>query len=286
MVIVNSDNSIEINRLEIDADTQKNICSTFAKAYSNLLVGKDKIKFDGKYKPENDEYLAIENFSVDEKIKKAIKNPAGVSAFIPNCEQRENINAVFVGEYKVKGSEEYYTIVFQKFKKDQYITTKRYNLFFDETTFISEKRFGISVSDSVDCIYSNSELQFLSYHFARQIFDLSEYYRIATDDEVDDFTQVKVIYIQDNVIFKSQADSWIRRKIASIVDSNVLQDYSATQIKSIAKKAGIEIEIKNKKVVMPTVKKDMKVVLSFLDEEVYKGPFSQGTFMANSKKVV
>ena len=33
-------------------------------------------------------------------------------------------------------------------------------------------------------------------------------------------------------------------------------------------------------------KEKIKIILGFLDEEAYKGPFSQKTFLANSKRQV
>ena len=135
-----------------------------------------------------------------------------------------------------------------------------------------------------DCYYTEGELQFSSFYFARQIFDLSEYYRSATDQEVQAFTTSDKLSFEDTEAFKNTANTWIRRKIAMINDSDVLVNYKASEIKKLAKDAGITIEIENKKVVIPNDKEQIKVILGFLDEEAYKGPFSQNTFLANSKR--
>ena len=82
------------------------------------------------------------------------------------------------------------------------------------------------------------------------------------------------------------ANSWIRRKIALINDSGVLENYTAAKIKSLAKAAGVDIVVENKKVVIPSDKEILKVILGFLDEEAYKGPFSHTTYLANSKRKV
>lgn len=49
---------------------------------------------------------------------------------------------------------------------------------------------------------------------------------------------------------------------------------------------GVEIDVKDKKIVIPNDKEKIKIILGFLDEEAYKGPFSQKTFFANSKRQV
>lgn len=82
------------------------------------------------------------------------------------------------------------------------------------------------------------------------------------------------------------ANTWVRRKIAMINDSEVLINYTASEIKSLAKSVGIDITVENKKVVIPNDKEKIKVILGFLDEEAYKGPFSQNTYLANSKRQI
>ena len=61
------------------------------------------------------------------------------------------------------------------------------NLFHDQNTFDRDKRYGLTINELVDCIFEDNNLVFNSYYFARQIFDLSEYYREATDTDVEAF---------------------------------------------------------------------------------------------------
>ena len=82
------------------------------------------------------------------------------------------------------------------------------------------------------------------------------------------------------------ANTYVRRKIAMINDSGVLEKYSAKQIKSIANSAGIDIKVQDKKVVIPADKDGAMEVLAFLDEEAYRGPFSNDLLIANSKRVL
>ena len=71
-----------------------------------------------------------------------------------------------------------------------------------------------------------------------------------------------------------------------INDSDVLAKYKAAEIKRLADDAGIKIEVENEKIVIPNDKEQIKAILGFLDEEAYKGPFSQNTFLANSKRMI
>ncbi|MCM1494825.1 MAG: DUF4868 domain-containing protein [Bacteroides sp.] len=282
MILIETGGELQIRRLETNRETQTSISQVFAKGYMSLTNGKEAVAFDGKYTPDEDEVLYIENFEMGEAVLRAIKNPLDVSPFYPSQEQPERIKAIFVGEQDKKQAR----IAFQKFKKEQYIATKGIHLFFNKQTFVEEKRFGISVSENVDCVYEGERLKFYSYYIARQLFDLKDYYRSATDGEVKSFTELSNIQFADVEMFRKQADSRVRKRVASIIDSEILLKYSSKDIRKIGKSTGVEINIKKDKIIIPKEKSQMKVVLGFLDEGVYKGVFSKETFMTNSKRLI
>ncbi len=153
-------------------------------------------------------------------------------------------------------------------------------------SFKRENRWGIGITDTIDCVFIQTELRFSSYFYARQIFDLSEYYRSATDSEVQSFSGLDLLNIADKSQFQSIADTWIRRKIAAINDSGVLKNNTAAKIKRLAQNCGLEITVENKKLIIPADKKKLKEILGFLDDEVYKGAFTEETYITNSKRKV
>ena len=276
----------EIFRIDVDADTQAAICRSFSEAKDKLTADKERIVFDGSYKPNEDEFLAIENFRIIDEIKDAIRDPLGTTSYQKQEGVFPEIRAVFVGERTEDENSERFNIAFQRFRKEQYISTRWYNLFFSNDTFFRQGSFGISISDSIDCFYTNGELQFVSFFFARQVFDLGEYYRSATDGEVTAFASNANLEIEDTDAFGRMADTGIRRKIAMINDSRVLDEYAASDIAQRAAEVGVSIITNGNRIVLPNDKKQIKVILGFLDEEAYKGPFSQNTYLANSKRQI
>lgn len=275
-----------IARIELTRDTQKDVCQLFENAYNELLKNKSSIIFNGTYKPDKDENLFISDFKVDKYILDAVKNPIGTQAFVPDLQKLHTIKALFVGKsIVVGGKDDKFTIAFQKFRNDQYISRKGLNLFHDKNTFNIDKRYGLSINELVDCIFEENKLIFNSYHFARQIFDLSEYYREATDTDVEGFINNPKIQIEDTTTFKSQAvDSWVRRKIALIDDSGIFNKYSVQQIKNKAKSIGMTLPVKQNKINFPSDKRELKNLLKFLDDEIYKGMFSEEILQTNSKR--
>ena len=135
IIIANGSHVDELYRLEVDADTQKEICLSFDSAVDDLLSEKTKISFDGSYKPHNDEFLAIENFQLSDAIKDAIRDPLGVPAYKKENDEFYEIKAIFVGKRTETEDAERFQVAFQRFRKEQYITTNWVNLFFTRDTF-------------------------------------------------------------------------------------------------------------------------------------------------------
>lgn len=286
MVLFNDGSENLVCLLELDELTKTAICLSFAESSASLLTGKQIVPFDGNYKANEDEGLSISGFHLPAFIIEAVRNPLGLQTFSYDKKIEPDIRAIFVGECTKKNNTEVFTVAFQRFRKEQYLSTKKFSLFYDKDTFILENRWGIGITDNVDCVFKQSELRFSSYYYTRQIFDLSEYYRSATDFEVQSFCSLELINIEENEKFESIANTWIRRKIAAINDSGVLKNNTVVEIKKLAQTCGLEVTIEDKKLIIPADKKKLKEILGFLDDEVYKGAFTKETYITNSKRKV
>ena len=286
MVLLNDGIEDLVQLLEVDTTTQEALCSNFSDAAVPLLSGKQIVPFDGSYKPNEDEGLSICKFRLPEVITDAVRNPLGLQTFAYDKKAEPDIRAIFIGERTEADNTEIFNVAFQRFRKEQYLSTKKFSLFYDQDTFIRENRWGIGITDTIDCVFTQMELRFSSYYYARQIFDLSEYYRTATDIEVQNFSGMDLLIIEDKDQLLNMADTWIRRKIAAINDSGVFKNNTAKKIVKLAQNCGLEISAINGKLIIPSDKRKLKEILGFLDDEVYKGAFTQNTYITNSKRRV
>ena len=87
IMVIRADDPSQILRLEVDEKTQQAICQTFSTAVGDLVKDKTRIPFDGSYKPNDDEFLSVENFMLPDEIKEALRNPMGVMAYKNFCWQ-------------------------------------------------------------------------------------------------------------------------------------------------------------------------------------------------------
>lgn len=283
-VMVDDGNVNKVYKLEIDADSQKKICGIFETAATEI-ISKTAIEFNGSYKPEKEEVLCINGFTLTDDLKDALRSPIDMESFTPDKNSISFVKAIFVGECTETSEGEKFCVAFQKFKKDQYFSTGKFCLIFNGETFVEDKKITIAVSNDIDCVFENDKLFFNSFYYARQVFDLSQYYRTATDADIDLLLKNQKLNFKGREdSFKANAKTWLRRKIALINDSGVLNEYTAEQIKALAKQVGIDVSVENDKIVIPEEKEKFEIIFRFLDEEAYKGPFSGNVLIANSKR--
>jgi len=281
VTIKNDQNETFIRKLKVERQAQLKLTPLFTEGAKKLL-GLEKINFDGSYKPDIGEVHQISNFPVPPEILLAIKEPSSVEDLDLNTETPPRIISVFTGNFDPS------IVAFQRFNFSQFITNKGVSLFNSNDTFQLIKGFGLNIQERVDCLFIHGNLLFESFHTARQIFDLAAYYREATDSDVTEFMENPSLFVEDKEHFYSQSDTWVRRKIALINDAKALEKFTAAQICEKAASYGLTFEKKKvgkqEKIVLPKDKREMKDALRFLDEEIYKGPLSETTYLTNSKR--
>lgn len=273
----------DIKKLRVNRDIQEKLVEIFSEKSEELLDDSiEYIEFDGRYKPGKNEILYIKDFNLPESIKKAVETPTSTEELRPKDNKNEKINAIFTGK---KCDQNGYNVAFQNILPNQIITSAGFGLIFSNNSFNKINNLALSIKEQVDCVYKNNNLYFSSYWVARQIFDLADYYEIATDGELSNFIKRDVLSTENESSFFENADTWVRRKVALIEDGKVLEKYSPYEIKKIAEEHDVDLNIiEDEKILVPEDKRELKELLRFLDEDIYKGPFSNNTYVTNSKR--
>jgi len=245
-----------------------------------------EIEFDGKYKPDDDEVLFIDDFDDLDDLAAAIANPMAVAEADPTEEFFALIKALFSG-YAVDGKGT--RILLQNFDKRRIISTRGLSIFHAANVYKKIEGIGLTVDYKLTAILDGNRLKFFSFHAARQIFDLSEYYKLATDEDVNDFAQIPTLAVANAADLLAISDSWVRRKISLIQQSGILQAIAIGTMKPAAQEFNVPFETIPgaggiDQLVLPLQKADLKKVLRFLDEDYYKSPLSNTNFVTNSKR--
>ncbi|WP_315118153.1 Kiwa anti-phage protein KwaB-like domain-containing protein [uncultured Clostridium sp.] len=284
IIIKEESGELIIKRLNVNREGQNSLCHLFSQAVNTVLEeNTEVIDFEVGYNADIYQIQQIVDYKIDDFILNALKEPTSVDIFVPVDNEYPDIKCIFTGTIETET-----LIAFQRFNKSQYITSKGLSFLHINGTLKKVNSFGISINTQIDCIYRNNNLLFKSYYNARQVFDLSMYYRSATDKDLRTFINNDKFFVMDKDNFKENADSWVRKKVALIQDSQVLQKNEVSEIVEVAKKFNVPLNVVNRegteRILLPNEKKEMKAVLKFLDEDIYKGVFSDITFETNSKR--
>jgi len=275
----------EIRRILMDRDLQKELTDLFnSKVFEFIPNEDDKIpKFEEHpcYKPEEDEIFVIERFDIPTEIIDAIRNRMTYRNLTEN--EYDDIKAIFCG----KGdSKENCVIAFTIFDARNIIQCRqsKYLIFYKSDTFKKFDQKILIVNGKIDLLFMNGNLYFRSLHNAKRVFKdlMNEYYREATDQEVEEFG--KEFFGDDVEISEDFLDSRVRKLIFGVVKSGM--NFDLKKVVEIGRsKFGLNLEINNNgKLELPDDKKEFKKFLKLLNDDLLESPLTELKYETNSKK--
>ena len=274
--------------LNCDKEVQSQFSEIFNKPLKDGLEnGYDEISFQLGYSLSGDELWKIDNFVLPNEIEYAILHPDTLENYVPVDNDGLTadgfvIKAIFMG----KKIEEKLMVSFQKFEKSQVLKRKKLAIVFATDTFVKSTDFCLNINEDPDAVYYDNKLKFVNYTNANKIISLQEYYRIATQQEVDTFKESQLFEIESDKDFSKLTEGQqVRTQIAKILDSKVLERHDAKGLQSIASEFSINLRTNNNKIVIPKERESLKELLTFLSEKIYKGPLTGQTMISNSTRI-
>lgn len=278
------DPAARIQRFVLDAAVQAELTTYLEAQEVAFNSAATVIPFDGKYKPDTGEVLVIDNFDDIDGLAAAIANPMGVPDVNPSPEFFDRVNALFSGRVEVDGST---TVLLQNFDRRRVLSTSGLSIFHSANVFKRIEGVGLTVDWKLAAVLTGTVLKFHSFHNARQIFDLSDHYIEATDADIKGFIAMGAVHTDETVLV-GLADTWIRRKLALIQQSQILTKVPLVEIQAAAAGFGIAVQFASvngsDQLVFPETKAELKTLLRFLDEDYYESPLSKTHFITNSKR--
>ncbi|MFA6498674.1 MAG: Kiwa anti-phage protein KwaB-like domain-containing protein [Desulfurivibrionaceae bacterium] len=247
--------------------------------------GQEEIVFDGKYKPDPGEVLVISEFDDIDGLAEAVLKPLSIPEVTPTPQAFDRIKVLFSGYADQNGVA---TILIQYFDKRRVISTNGLSIFHASNVYKKIEGIGLTIDSKLTAILHGNSLKFHSFHLLRQMFDVSEYYKEATDGDIQQFASMACVKVNSSGRLVEISDSWVRRKFWLISQSQILEKVPMVDIKAVAAEFHIELEtiMDNgaEKLVIPDEKKKLKTILRFLDEDYYKSPLLANCYLANSKR--
>lgn len=276
------DNNV-IRRIPIRAAVQAELEGLFDAQEQAFLGGRDEeVEFDGDWKPDANQLLLIEDPDLAALFLETFNNgPAAYDQLDISNYAEAGIKGVFTHSQAQQGR-----ILLQRFQTSQYLQRSGITLVFSNNQFGKLSEHGFALDTRLTAIIENGQFKFVSFRNLRTILTIQHHFEQATDAEVAAFRGHGSFHIENAALFDAAMDERSRKLVRGITRSNILGDHDPTAIQAKAGTVGLEIDMQDGKLVLPGEKRRLKTILSFLEESVYKGVFSDETFETNSKRRV
>lgn len=281
------DDDAPIRRIPLTAALNTELAQLFAEQQAALLGDKQAIAFTGSYNVDEGEIFTIADYPLPPDIGQAIGNPLTCPVLNLNIETHR-ITALFSGTWSATNK----AVNFQVFDAGK-LLKRGFTLIGSGDTYKKLDEPGLILQDKLTAHFHNGTLYFHSYHNTKRFLDLADYYREATDTDLDAFATTDLFAFEDEASFKDQADSIIRKKIALLQKNEVLKDITVTDIQTVANNFNAELPEehhinitvnKDGKLVIPKDKKQLKELVRFLDEDYVTAPLTKRKCLTNSKQ--
>ncbi len=281
------DQQAPIRRIPLTAGLGAELTQFFASQQSDFLSNKAEITFSGSYNVDSGEIFTIAEYPLPDAIGDALGNPLPCQMLDLNNETHR-IKALFTGNW----SDTNKVINFQVFDSGK-LLSKGWTLIGSGNNYKKLEEPGLILQDKLTAHYANGTLYFSSYHNAKRFLDLSEYYREATDTDLEAFVGTDLFAFEDKDDFKDNADSIIRKKVALLQKNKVLEDLSVVDIQNVANNFNQGLSAEHQinitinadgKLVVPQDKKQLKELIRFLDEDYVLAPLTKRKCLTNSKQ--
>jgi hypothetical protein len=272
---------LAVKRVRLTQPVQAKIEGIFQAQASTFLDGiSEEVEFGGDWKPDDDELLFIDEPAEVATINAAVAAPpmslpdVDAASFIG-----EAIKALFITDQSGGGMR----LLIQVFSAQQ-ILARRFSLLLDGNAFKELTEPAFTLDNYLAAILEDGKLKFKSFHNAKRIFELNQFYKEASGQEIDAFCSHASLHVADLDAFKDAADQPIRKMVHAIAKSNVLNSYSVNDIVRKAASLGLTIGTVNGKLSVPSDRKEIKNLFRFLDDGIYEAPLSAAKYVTNSKR--
>lgn len=284
--IVNTDSELHFRHIVLTSPLQLELSKIFQSQIEKFQDVTASYEYDGRYKTENNESLYINNFPLPEEILNLTKGQITSSNLSKSELENSKIISIFGIKIDKPGS---FTIGFQSLTSSNLIKPNKFNLMFSQNTFVRNNDPGITINENVVAVFQDNKLYFKAFSQARRVLDLTEYLKSASDNEIEDFLRENPVVLEDKIKFNEAKDEWIRKKIFLIHNDQILLNTDINAYKKAAKTMKLRMKTtmvgKTEKIILPADKKNLKLTLNLLDDDILDSIVTHKRYISNSKRI-
>lgn len=278
--LVGSSGSADVRRVQVTADVQNQLAGLFTAYEASFLDGIDEeIAFSRDWKADEDELLTLPvSPQITEIVAKIQGGPLALEVISPQGFASQNVRALIFSASDMASP-----LYVQYFSAAQHLS-RGFTLFADGGTFTKLNGPAFIIGSKIDALVEGDLVKFKNFGIVKRFFNLMDNYVEASDEQIEQFSEHLSVHIEDLEQFKAATNQTTRKLISSVVSSGILDELGVDVITESAANVGVNVAVANGKLVFPTDKSELKMLLRFLDHGVYQSPLAQRRFIANSKR--
>lgn len=154
----------------------------------------------------------------------------------------------------------------------------------DGVSFGRTDASALTFDRTLACIVEDDLLKFKSLTALGRVIDTTDIFRDATAEEVLHFAQQPLIDTPDPEGFVSATGQVSRRLIHAIQSSGMLASQTIQSLQQAASQIGFTLNVVSGRIRMPSASKEIKSLLQFLNDDLFRGAISGENYVTNSKR--
>lgn len=264
-------------------ELQESLAESWGAQYEQFMTDITEIDFDIGYIPEGDDCFRLVDYEAPKWL--ATEDSSRVASLEIITSQKgilEITKAIAAFARDAKGTE---LVLFQNFSKSRVIRPGR-SLFLRHGTYRSEEQPGLILDGKLCAVYlpTQGKLLFRNFRNTNTFLPLAEVYRDASDREIREVLSHERLAPEDIDASIAGATQWVRKRVAMLRDSGLLEKYSPQEIRSHAENYSVQVNVVRGKLVFPSDKHEAKRLLQFLNEEIFRGAITEKLYETNSHR--
>lgn len=244
----------------------------------------EKVEFSFTYTPIEREECFYFKYDLKDIIYDAIRNPDALNNVQAKQFCDKSIQALFMGDVIQDNDNEKCIAVFKKITSQNVISKRVLHFVLTKDTYDRLANDVVIIPERSLALYEDGKLYFESYQYTNSIFGLVDNYKPASNKILQDFSK-KVILNENNITLEDFAKTRVRKLIAYIEDSGILEKVPMSEFKEKALQQSIDLKQKNDKIFLDLDDRESAMnVLLFLSENTFNTTFTNQTQSTNSRK--
>lgn len=281
--IISQNHQRSLQRIPLDQTLQTNLTDYWQTQYAAFMDNRQEIDFNAGYKLERHECFYLQDFDPPDWLAQEDSHTVSDNiAFVINQEHYHAITGIAGFAIDDQSNE---VVLFQNFSRSRVIQPGRY-LFLESNTYRSSRHAGLALDNKLSAVYLPGEkkLLFKVFRFVNTFLPLGDLFEDVSEQEIRAILSHSLFATENPDAIVDGTNQWFRKRFAMLINSGVLDRYTAQELKESSEGHDVTIQISDGRIVFPSEKPEAKKLLQFLNEERFRGPITNTLYETNSKK--